>query len=82
MIDPKILRTDPDRVRRSQASRGESVEGIVSERDVVRALAARGAAVLAEPVAAIATTQVIMPSIMKIHRHPRIPARPSICMRP
>ena len=26
MIDPKILRTDPDRVRRSQASRGESVE--------------------------------------------------------
>ncbi|MDO5735009.1 MAG: serine--tRNA ligase [Propionibacteriaceae bacterium] len=26
MIDPKFLRTDPDRVRRSQASRGESVE--------------------------------------------------------
>ena len=26
MIDPKLLRTDPDRVRRSQASRGESVE--------------------------------------------------------
>lgn len=26
MIDPKILRTDPDRVRRSQASRGEPVE--------------------------------------------------------
>ncbi|WP_040159489.1 serine--tRNA ligase [Nigerium massiliense] len=26
MIDPKILRTDPDRVRRSQAKRGESVE--------------------------------------------------------
>ena len=26
MIDPKILRTDPDRIRRSQASRGESVE--------------------------------------------------------
>ena len=26
MIDPKILRTDPDRVRRSQAARGESVE--------------------------------------------------------
>ena len=26
MIDPKLLRTDPDRIRRSQASRGESVE--------------------------------------------------------
>lgn len=26
MIDPKWLRTDPDRVRRSQAARGESVE--------------------------------------------------------
>ena len=26
MIDPRILRTDPDRVRRSQAARGESVE--------------------------------------------------------
>ncbi len=26
MIDPKLLRTDPDRVRRSQAARGESVE--------------------------------------------------------
>ncbi|MBM2616050.1 CBS domain-containing protein [Actinoplanes sp. LDG1-06] len=37
---------------------GTRVEGIVSERDVVRALAARGAAVLMEPVAAIATTQV------------------------
>jgi CBS domain-containing protein len=34
------------------------VDGIVSERDVVRALAARGAAVLAEPVSAIATAQV------------------------
>ena len=37
---------------------GRGVDGIVSERDVVRALAARGAAVLAEPVSAIATTQV------------------------
>jgi CBS domain-containing protein len=37
---------------------GSSVQGIVSERDVVRALAARGAAVLAEPVAAIHTTEV------------------------
>jgi CBS domain-containing protein len=37
---------------------GSSVDGIVSERDVVRALAARGAAVLTEPVASIATAQV------------------------
>ncbi|MEU4564990.1 CBS domain-containing protein [Actinoplanes sp. NPDC023936] len=37
---------------------GTSVEGIVSERDIVRALAARGADVLAEPVSIIATTQV------------------------
>ncbi|AGL18236.1 CBS domain-containing protein [Actinoplanes sp. N902-109] len=35
-----------------------SVDGIVSERDVVRALATRGAAVLAESVADIATTTV------------------------
>jgi seryl-tRNA synthetase len=26
VIDPKLLRTDPDRIRRSQAARGESVE--------------------------------------------------------
>jgi CBS domain-containing protein len=37
---------------------GAAVEGIVSERDIVRALAARGAAVLAEPVSAIQTSQV------------------------
>ena len=37
---------------------GSRVDGIVSERDVVRALAARGAAVLNEPVAAIHTAQV------------------------
>src|SRR3954464_9648537 len=37
---------------------GSRVEGIVSERDVVRALATRGAAVLTEPVTAIQTTQV------------------------
>ncbi|GGN29904.1 histidine kinase [Actinoplanes lobatus] len=37
---------------------GVVVDGIVSERDVVRALAARGATVLTEPVSAIATTQV------------------------
>ncbi|WP_345529446.1 CBS domain-containing protein [Actinoplanes utahensis] len=40
------------------SSDGSVVEGIVSERDVVRALAARGAAVLVEPVSAIATAQV------------------------
>ncbi|OJF09727.1 CBS domain-containing protein [Couchioplanes caeruleus] len=37
---------------------GASVEGIVSERDIVRKLAVRGAAVLTEPVSAIHTTQV------------------------
>ena len=37
---------------------GTSVDGIVSERDVVRALADRGAAVLGEPVSTIATAQV------------------------
>ena len=37
---------------------GVSVAGIVSERDIVRALAARGAAVLTEPVSSIATPEV------------------------
>jgi CBS domain-containing protein len=37
---------------------GSTVEGIVSERDIVRALASRGAAVLAEPVTAIYTAEV------------------------
>ena len=37
---------------------GVRVDGIVSERDVVRALAARGPAVLTEPVSAIHTVQV------------------------
>lgn len=37
---------------------GAAVEGIVSERDIVRALAARGAGVLAETVSAIQTSQV------------------------
>jgi CBS domain-containing protein len=37
---------------------GRSVDGIVSERDVVRALAEYGAAVLAQPVTAIYTAQV------------------------
>lgn len=37
---------------------GRSVDGIVSERDVVRVLAEHGAAVLAEPVSAICTAEV------------------------
>ena len=37
---------------------GTSVEGIVSERDIVRALATRGAVVLSEPVTAIYTAEV------------------------
>jgi len=37
---------------------GTSVDGIVSERDIVRALAVRGAAVLSEPVTAICTADV------------------------
>ena len=40
------------------SSDGAVVEGIVSERDVVRALAERGAAVLEEPVQRICTVQV------------------------
>ncbi len=37
---------------------GTSVEGIASERDIARALAARGAAVMSEPVTAIYTAEV------------------------
>ncbi len=37
---------------------GEHIAGIVSERDVVRALHARGAGVLAEPVRAVMTVEV------------------------
>jgi CBS domain-containing protein len=37
---------------------GASVDGIASERDIVRALAERGAAVLSEPVTAIYTAEV------------------------
>jgi CBS domain-containing protein len=37
---------------------GTSVDGIASERDIVRALALRGAAVLSEPVTAICTADV------------------------
>jgi CBS domain-containing protein len=40
------------------SSDGAHVEGIVSERDVVRALAARGDAVLHQPVRDICTTEV------------------------
>lgn len=42
MIDPKILRSDPDRIRRSQLARGES-DGIVDE--LLAADAARRAAI-------------------------------------
>lgn len=38
---------------------GENVDGIVSERDVVRALAARGAVVLSEDVSTIMTREVV-----------------------
>jgi CBS domain-containing protein len=37
---------------------GSTVDGIVSERDVVRSLAVRGSAVLTEPVSAISTADV------------------------
>ena len=37
---------------------GTSVDGIASERDIVRALASRGAAVMSEPVTAIYTAEV------------------------
>ena len=40
------------------SSDGTSVEGIASERDVVRALAEHGVAVLSEPISAICTTDV------------------------
>lgn len=40
------------------SSDGSTIAGIVSERDVVRALAARGDAVLAEPISSIMTSDV------------------------
>ncbi|HJU98759.1 MAG TPA: CBS domain-containing protein [Jiangellaceae bacterium] len=40
------------------SSDGSTVEGIVSERDIVRALASRGATVISEPVSAIMTSDV------------------------
>ena len=51
MIDPKILRTDPDAVRRSQAARGESVElvdQLVASDQARRALIASSEAARAE----------------------------------
>jgi CBS domain-containing protein len=39
---------------------GASVDGIASERDVVRALAERGATVMSEPITAICTAEVHM----------------------
>ena len=39
---------------------GENVDGIVSERDIVRALARRGAAVLSEDVSTIMTREVVV----------------------
>jgi CBS domain-containing protein len=38
---------------------GTSVDGIASERDIVRALAQRGAAVMSEPITAIYTAEVL-----------------------
>jgi CBS domain-containing protein len=40
------------------SANGTSVDGIASERDIVRALAQRGAAALSEPVTAIYTAEV------------------------
>ncbi len=40
------------------SANGTSVDGIASERDIVRALASRGAAVMSEPVTAIYTADV------------------------
>jgi CBS domain-containing protein len=42
---------------------GRSVNGIVSERDVVRALAARGAVILSDEVSAIMTSEVTSASL-------------------
>jgi CBS domain-containing protein len=41
------------------SSNGESLDGILSERDVVRELGRRGAAVLAEPVSALMTAKIV-----------------------
>jgi CBS domain-containing protein len=62
---------------------GVSVDGIVSERDIVRALAARGANVMAEPITAIYTAEVrvvtpdtLLEEVMRImteHRFRHLP---------
>jgi len=62
---------------------GTSVDGIVSERDIVRALAEQGAAVLSEPVTAIYTAEVhtVTPQtsleevmrMMTVHRARHVP---------
>lgn len=41
------------------SANGESLDGILSERDVVRELGRRGAAVLAEPVSALMTAKIV-----------------------
>ena len=41
------------------SANGESLDGILSERDVVRELGRRGAAVLAEPVSALMTANIV-----------------------
>ena len=40
------------------SANGTSIDGIASERDIVRAFAARGAAVMSEPITAIYTAEV------------------------
>ncbi|MGA1179917.1 MAG: CBS domain-containing protein [Marivivens sp.] len=41
------------------SANGESLDGMLSERDVVRELGRRGAAVLAEPVSALMTAKIV-----------------------
>ena len=41
------------------SANGESLDGILSERDVVRELGRRGASVLAEPVSALMTAKIV-----------------------
>jgi len=70
---------------------GTSVDGIASERDIVRALANRGAAVLSEPVTAIYTAEVrtVTPQtpieevmrMMTEHRVRHVPVVADGCLR-
>ncbi|MEA5053358.1 MAG: serine--tRNA ligase, partial [Propionicimonas sp.] len=51
MIDPKLLRTDPDRIRRSQIARGESadlVDDLIAADERRRELIAASEAMRAE----------------------------------